>query len=153
MSHTDLGIRTADTDATTAADSPEWRRVQYCAAVPTSCMCKMPTAGMLARLRSVTAHDTSTELVFGACDSNAGGKLTREEFRAAVSALDAVCTDEDIDAMIMLADTDGNGPLNCREFATLVGSVGGRSPAESSPGPSWGSLGPRRSRRASRPQS
>jgi hypothetical protein len=137
VSYTGLGIRTADTDAAAAADSPERRRVQYCPAVPASCICKMPTAAVLARLRSAIPHGTNTEQVFAACDSDADGRLTREEFRAAVSALDVVCTGEDIDAMIVLADTDGNGSLNRREFAALVGSAGGPQPG----GATWAELG------------
>lgn len=94
--------------------------VQYCPAVAASCLKKMPPYALVRRVRESMFGDRLKD-TFAACDTDKDGKISRDEFRAAITALDIMCVAEELDAMIAYADLDGDGLLEYHEWLKLFG--------------------------------
>jgi calmodulin len=58
---------------------------------------------------------------FRAFDKNGDGMLSAVELKAAMAGLGNPLSDPEIEAMIRLADSDGNGKVDYEEFAKMLG--------------------------------
>ncbi|KAL5500504.1 hypothetical protein EMCRGX_G012077 [Ephydatia muelleri] len=58
---------------------------------------------------------------FGQFDMNGDGYITADEIRHVMREAGDILENEDVDAMIYLADTDGDGKVNYEEFVATLG--------------------------------
>jgi len=58
--------------------------------------------------------------IFEKWDTDQNGKLSQAEMKEAVLGLGLPITDEQVEAMIRKADVDGDGQLDCMEFAAMI---------------------------------
>ena len=70
--------------------------VQYCPTVAAALIKKMPPYTIIRRVRTSMFGDTLKQ-TFDACDIDKDGRISREEFRAAISALEIMCSKDEID--------------------------------------------------------
>ena len=59
---------------------------------------------------------------FDVMDENKDGQVTKDELKKLLSGLGEEVTDEIVDEMINIADTDGDGKVNFEEFCKAATS-------------------------------
>jgi len=106
--HADANGNSEQKDSSASLDIP--RHHQSLAYIPTSLTAGLRKAGI------VTEKPTTPELLalFAKMDKDGDGQLDREEVKEGLSAMGV--SDEDADAMIKSADTDGDGKISKNEW-------------------------------------
>ena len=64
--------------------------------------------------------ETQIREVFDAFDEDNSGGICASEFKSVLSRLGIKATDQDIDALLQLCDTDGSGFIEFEEFRKAI---------------------------------
>jgi len=74
---------------------------------------------MARKMSGVTEEEELLE-AFKVFDKDGNGVLSPEELRKIISNLGEKLSDDEVDAIIREADTDGDGCINCDEFVKMM---------------------------------